>query len=141
MNHCMLDLETMGTDPGCLILSIGAVRFSPYSFDIGPTFYANVDALSCLRAGLRVSDSTQDWWLSEENARALDSLGTGAVSLKRALMAFSSYYEGCDYVWANGPVADVCLDRGCLSSGRHEPAVAILGPEVLQDDRRPGGAS
>ena len=27
----MLDLETLGTRPGCVILTLGAVKFDPYS--------------------------------------------------------------------------------------------------------------
>ncbi len=41
----MVDLETLGTDPKSVILSIGAVTFDPENAkeDFSNTFYVNVD--------------------------------------------------------------------------------------------------
>lgn len=107
--HCSLDLETMGTRPGCVILSIGAV-----SFDVGKDgviadeFYANVDVLSCLLAGLKVDSGTQGWWMKQKS-EACDVLFSSRISLQSALEAFTAWFKKneCSQVWANGPTADV----------------------------------
>lgn len=107
--HCSLDLETMGTSPGCVILSIGAVAFDPAKGETSPTeFYRNIDVLSCLIAGLRVESSTQDWW-TKQDAYTVEVLFDDKQTLRTALNEFSAWYKDqrCEQVWANGPVADV----------------------------------
>ena len=29
--HGMIDIETLGVDPGCVVLTIGGIKFNPYS--------------------------------------------------------------------------------------------------------------
>ena len=29
--HAMIDIETLGTEPGCVVLSVGAVKFDPFN--------------------------------------------------------------------------------------------------------------
>lgn len=127
--HCMLDLETMGTDPGCAILSIGAVKFNPVTGAIGEYFYANVDLLSCLMKGLRVDPKTQDWWIKPENYEAFLRLGANPVVLHMALSKFSDFYKNdCHSVWSNGPAADVVW---------MEAAYRACGMECPWDHRAP----
>lgn len=64
--HIMLDLETLGTQPGCAILSIGAVAFSPEAGAIASTepFYVEISLESTLpRFG--VEAGTLRWWLEQ----------------------------------------------------------------------------
>ena len=28
--HAMIDIETLGTEPDCVVLSVGAVKFNPF---------------------------------------------------------------------------------------------------------------
>lgn len=68
MNHCMIDLETMGTSPGCAIASIGAVIFDPerpHDGSTAPEFYAVVDLASCQSVGLTMDAGTVYWWLTQ----------------------------------------------------------------------------
>lgn len=61
-NHIMLDLETLGTVPGCVGLSIGACQFHPDEGHISTEFYAVIsveDSLACL---LAEDDETKAWW-------------------------------------------------------------------------------
>ena len=65
MNHCMIDLETLGTQPGSIILSIGAVLFDPTKAPhecLGEEFYYVIGKPTCLAAGLTFSQDTLDWW-------------------------------------------------------------------------------
>ena len=62
INHIMFDLETLGTVPGCSILSIGAVRFFPEENRLGDEFYAVISRLSCADHFLEENDDTIEWW-------------------------------------------------------------------------------
>ena len=63
--HVMIDLETLGTLPGSVILSIGAVVFDPskpISECIEGQFYCVVNTEDSLRHGLKLNQATLDWW-------------------------------------------------------------------------------
>ena len=61
--HIMLDLETLGTDPYSVILSIGAVHFDPGSPGIfRDSFEVLIDPKTSMAAGLRVDPDTLFWW-------------------------------------------------------------------------------
>ena len=62
INHIMVDLETLGTVPGCSILSIGAVRFVPEEDRLAEEFYAVILRTSCLDVFLEEKDETIKWW-------------------------------------------------------------------------------
>jgi len=66
----MCDLETLGTRPGSIIISIGATKFDengPY----GEPFYMRIDMQSCVDAGLLIDVDTIKWWMKQsDEARA-----------------------------------------------------------------------
>lgn len=110
--HMMVDLETLGVVPGSVILSVGAVTWTD---DARVTFrdalYIRVETLSCLLAGMTVSQDTVQWWAGQaaENPSALDSLRAEApVPLQQALEALADLWRnsGAECLWANGAAAD-----------------------------------
>lgn len=112
----MLDIETLGTRPGCAILEIAASGFIPGRPDpVGPRFYAKIDLLDSLAHGLTACGETAAWHLSK---RYLGSLR--GESLSGALRRFSAFiarhYPGRP-VWAWG----MDFERKIL-----EPAVAAV---------------
>lgn len=66
MKHVMVDLETMGTVPGCVVLSIGAVYFDENG--LGKEFYEVISRKHCAELGLHESLSTQQWWDKQSEA-------------------------------------------------------------------------
>ena len=70
----MVDLETLGTAPGSVILSIGAVRFGdellPGRVDLTPenSCYLTANVESSVAAGLTMDASTVMWWLGQSDA-------------------------------------------------------------------------
>jgi hypothetical protein len=101
-DRVMVDIETLGLDPGAAILSIGAVRFD--TDGLGATFERNIDLESCQEAGLTIDASTLEWWL-QQDADAQHVL-TGGESLADALEAFAEFYAFADEIWANSPAFD-----------------------------------
>ena len=101
----MIDIETLGTDPGAVILSIGACEFAPGIGVVdGRTFYREIDVKSCKDAGLHVDPDTRRWW-ENQNAERPD----GDTSLWSALAELKEHIDGANEYWANSPAFDLKL--------------------------------
>lgn len=109
MSHIMLDLETLGTAPGCIILSIGAVVFSA-KYGLGAEFDRVISTKSCVEAGLVSESDTVAWWARQEpNARAVleQARCAAAWDLRRTLGDFSNFIAAQGgkvdaRIWGNG---------------------------------------
>jgi exodeoxyribonuclease VIII len=102
--NVMLDLETLGTTPGSVILSIGAVSFDENG--LGNEFYCTIDAQSAISSGLTVSGDTFKWWMGQK-AEARKALFERTVSIHKALDNFADWLEAEGdpkqiRVWGNG---------------------------------------
>ena len=108
MNEAMGDIETLGREPGCVILSIGAAMFDPRGDGHGDTFYRNVDLTSSLLEGFTFDESTLDWW-QKQNTQAVGALGAEAVSIQDALFDFVDWYNKnkAKKFWCQGLTFDV----------------------------------
>lgn len=105
MKHVMVDLETLGTVPGCAIMSIGAVYFD--STGLGKEFYMVAHQDSCYQAGLTIDEGTVDWWSrqSPQARQVVDaSLKKGQYTIKHVLEKFTEFLNrDTDVkVWGNG---------------------------------------
>lgn len=107
MNHIMLDLETLGTRPGSVILSVGAVQFDPKTGATGAEFYRNIDRVRSKRAGLTVDPETELWW-AKQSREAQHVLEANCVSFGEAHADFLKFWAECgaDRVWAHGASFD-----------------------------------
>lgn len=118
--HIMLDLETLGTAPGCPILSIGAVSFCRSGVGVGVnnTFYCAVK----LPENPTVSSETLLWWLdqSEEARHTLIDDQEAALGAEEALKAVSSWVKSTHLgvrfagVWANGASFDLPIIESAM---------------------------
>jgi exodeoxyribonuclease VIII len=118
----MLDLETLGTRPGCAILSIGAVAFDRHTGDLGPEFYMVVNRKSCEAKGLTQDQSTLDWWSrqSAEAKKVLAEAENAPNGLGGALVQFTAYLQKFGkrdlYVWGNGADFDQPIITACYAT-------------------------
>jgi hypothetical protein len=72
MKDIMLDLETLGTKPGGIILSIGAAQFDLKKglIDADNTFYENIQISDSVEKGFTITGETIEWWFKQDdNAR------------------------------------------------------------------------
>lgn len=98
----MLDLETLGVDPGSVIVSIGATRFSWKDGSTLDKFYINVDAKDSVDHGLVINKDTIEWW-GKQSKEARQAWMVDAKPLKEALTAFSEWHgAGKQELWCNG---------------------------------------
>lgn len=120
MKDVMLDLETLGTAPGSVILSIGAVAFDPETGELGPEFHVHVDS-RISDYGLKVDVSTVVWWASQSDdaRRRVFSPEGGGVDPGTAVDRFALYLEqfGAEVkVWGNGAAFDNVLLRCAIEA-------------------------
>lgn len=122
MKDVMVDLETLGTVPGCVVLSIGAVAFDTSTGQLGEEFYCVVNTESCKAAGLHVDQDTVAWWSKQaEQAREVIShADEGGLMLGDAMTKFTEYLEGFGIkqvrVWGNGSDFDNAILSCCYKS-------------------------
>jgi|SRR6267378_2123427 len=109
MKDVMVDLETLGTKPGSVILSIGAVAFDETG--LGEQFYRVISISSSLQAGLKEDADTKLWWSKQApEARTVLDQATDlriAVPLVVALTEFAQWLGSVAplkdiKVWGNG---------------------------------------
>lgn len=124
-DRVMVDIETLGIEPGESIVSIGAVRFDETG--LGEEFYRTVDLGSCQEAGLRIDADTLEWWLLQGDSLA-DLLSEGEP-LEDVLTDFSEYYGDATEVWANSPSFD------CEMLEVAYDAVGMTEPWGFRDER------
>jgi len=116
----MVDLETLGTEPGAAILSVGAVTFDRDG--LGEEWSMSVDLESCQDHGLEIDAATLEWWL-QQSAEARAVLH-GGEPLDDVLREFTLWYreQNAGELWANSPIFDVAiLDDACARAGVTTP--------------------
>jgi hypothetical protein len=107
----MLDLETLGTRPGCVILTLGAVKFDPYSLqEPGPGIYFRVDVDEQTALGREVQEDTLAWWISQADDIREEALGEqDRVSLDTLYRDLNRFLVGANNIWAQGPLFDFAI--------------------------------
>lgn len=121
----MIDLETLGTQPGCVILSIGAALVDPEviehntDFDLSSCFYSAISTASCYDVGLGANQATIDWW-NKQNEAAREEAFSGSARLSDVLSDFSTYISrlrafGSVRVWGNAASFDLKILEAAYS--------------------------
>jgi exodeoxyribonuclease VIII len=110
----MVDLETLGTVPGSVILSIGARAFDVDRGLLGPGFYRVVNTVSCEAIGL-TRDRDTEWWWAKQHPEAktvlTHAMADDAPTIQEALTAFNAWMATVKgrHVWGKGSDFDNAL--------------------------------
>lgn len=118
MKHLMIDLETLGTSPGCVVHELAAVSFDPATDDTSE-FYLIIDIESSERAGLTISATTLKWWNDQGGPRQ-----DGADEFHAAMKFFKAFldYSSPESVWSWGSDFDLPILRALFkAAGLHWP--------------------
>lgn len=104
MFDVMLDLETWGTSPGCMIRSVGAVFFDPETGQLGDEFYSNVSESSCKKLKMFKDQGTVDWWAKPENALANKQLAIDPLPIDEVARRFYKFFRDGRgrWLWSQG---------------------------------------
>lgn len=105
----MLDLETLGTKPGSVILSIGAVKFNRKEVLPG-WFHFHVSPADSRYHGLQIEGDTVLWWLTQSDEARKAITESKKYSLPYVLNEFTKWLEhDCLEIWGNGANFDNAL--------------------------------
>lgn len=108
----MLDIETMGFRPECVVLTIGAIKFDPYNPGMEPHtgFYQRLDVDEQMALGRTVDESTMQWWSQQsESVREEAFADDDRVGLQEFARSLNKYMVGVDNIWAQGPTFDFVI--------------------------------
>jgi Fe-S cluster biosynthesis and repair protein YggX len=106
----MLDIETLCTKPEAVILTIGAVKFDPFSNKIGDGLYIKPDVDEQIARGRTVDESTVEWWGKQAEDVREEALGMAdRISIEEMYRQLNRFLVGAENVWAQGPVFDMVI--------------------------------
>ena len=116
LSGMMFDVETLGRRAGCVILSIGAVRFDIDSKTISDEFYVTIDAADSKSYGLHTDPETLEWLkaiapvvISTVEDGSLCALTKDAQG--NALYLHSNNFDGYNYEKAVRKALELHYDR------------------------------
>ena len=111
MIHAMIDLETLSTNPNATILTVGGVKFDPYT-NVEPAqgMYFRVDVDSQTEMGRDVMQDTLDWWGQQDPKIMEEALGDkDRISLDEMVKTINKWCVGVDVFWCQGPLFDYAI--------------------------------
>ena len=130
----MIDLETLGLHPGCVVLSIGAIRFDRtgdipeiVTVDEQPgipgSFYEVIDTDDCLSHGLVVDPKIRKWWDGQDQQARDAVFAVPGAPLKQVAEGFAEWFTNPgETVWGNGASFDQPIwDAACRAVGLEPP--------------------
>ena len=115
MTNFMVDIETLGNEPGCVVLSIGAVQFNMAG--VYQQFYKRIDIAEAVVIGLTADPSTIKWWKEQSPQAYAAAFYEGvAHSPYEALSELNIFFAGAlpKQVWTFGnfdlPILETVYD-------------------------------
>ena len=108
----MLDIETLSTRPDAVVLTLGAVKFSPWASEVDTDtgLYVRVDVEEQLALDRHVQQDTVDWWRKQTEEVREEALGdANRTSVTELLNQLNKFVVGVDNIWCQGPVFDIVI--------------------------------
>lgn len=143
------DLETMGTDDNCVVLSAGIIYFDPetdgsttLSDFVNRGLFVKFDAKEQIQKLKRTVDqSTMDWWKKQtEEAKSMsvkpsEKDVSAYEGLKQILLYIDKYMDGKSWdqeiIWARGN-----LDERAITSLAKQVDIKVIAPHYRWRDMR-----
>lgn len=119
-NHSMLDLETLGKKSGCVIISIGIVKFDPFKLNSvteimdGEFYLGYPDRHQQQRLGAQLDVSTVEWWVNQTD-KAKAAMKKPQQPVEEVLDDVTKFLRGCSGLWCNGPSFDTPILRALFN--------------------------
>ena len=107
--HATIDIETLGTSPDTVVLTIGGIKFNPHEDDgLHSEFYYRLDADEQIEMGRSVDEKTLEWWETQPEEVKAEALDTNdRIPVEETLKALNKWLVGVDKIWCQGPVFDI----------------------------------
>lgn len=111
-NHVSVDIESLGTKPGCIVLSIGVAGFDLKRKPVR-LLDVRIDVLDSLFIGLEADEATLTWWRGQSReAKAALSYGEAqraAEAVRELIEVIEARATDDLRVWMKGPSFDGVL--------------------------------
>lgn len=132
MNNCMLDTESMGTDPDAALVAIGAVMFDENG-GLGATFYRTIHLATSVNAGFKIEPAAVLFWLGQPD-EARNAILFNALPMADVMQEFADWLTTqCRrddvMVWGCSPAFD------CIKVEAHCKAVGVRTPWLYFNER------
>ena len=105
--HGMIDLETLGVNPDSVLMTIGAVKFNPFSqAEPHAPLYLRCDIEEqSTTLGRTIDDNTLAWWGKQPQEIQDEAFGEEheRVSMDSLTKQLNKWCVGLDYIWCQGP--------------------------------------
>ncbi len=107
--HATIDIETLGTSPDTVVLTIGGIKFDPMEDDgLHSEFYYRLNADEQIDMGRTVDEKTLEWWETQSEEVKAEALDTNdRIPVEETLKALNKWLVGVDKIWCQGPVFDI----------------------------------
>jgi len=99
----MLDLETWGNRPYCVVVQVGISEFDRETGVIGQLLAAHIDAASEMQRNFRVDADTLYWWLSQDKNAQIAAMG-GKLSRMQSKVVWTQvndFLEDAENIWCH----------------------------------------
>jgi exodeoxyribonuclease VIII len=108
--HLMVDLETLDTKTSATVLTLGAVRFDPYSDTPMKELYLRFDIDSQDALGCTIDDNTLSWWSKQADDVKEEAFNPNdRVTVEDAIQIFHSFAWNSDAFWSHGATFDLMI--------------------------------
>ena len=107
----MIDLETLSTNPNATILTVGGVKFDPYTMaEPSQGMYFRVDVDSQTEMGRDVMQETVNWWSKQPKEISDEAFSDdNRASLDDMIKKINKFSVGVDVFWCQGPLFDYAI--------------------------------
>lgn len=107
----MLDLETLSTTHDSVVLTLGAVKFDPFTLqEPFEDLYMRLNADDQIEKGRDVSESTMTWWTKQPEDVQEEALGShDRHEVVDVLNALNKFLVGANKIWCQGPHFDITI--------------------------------
>lgn len=111
MSDVTIDLETLATSHNSVVLTLGAVKFNPFTLqEPYERLYIRLDADDQIAKGRDVSESTMEWWMKQSPEIQEEALGAhDRTSIESTLAQLNKFLVGADKIWVQGPHFDITI--------------------------------
>lgn len=117
----MIDIETLGTTPNCVVLSVGACKFDPYVNREPHTLKLwRPDVDQQMAQNRSVDDSTLEWWSKQPADIREEAFGDiNRVAVTQFFKELNAYLVGVDKIWCQGPQFDMVILEDLYAQFKH----------------------
>ena len=101
--HMMIDIETLGIRSNSIVLTLGGVKFNPFTDDISDEFYVKFDITEQENLNRHIDESTVKWWDDQDKAVRDEAFSPdGRKTLEDGLFEFNKWIGNSTELWSQG---------------------------------------